>query len=248
MKVISLNIECNKHYDLIFPFFEKEQPDVICLQEVLEEDFVMLKTKLGMEGYFKPFTYYSSTHEQYRSVYGKRHGVAIFAKSFTDHGSFYYWGEEHFSMMPFAEYQLDIEKYKSYVLVWADAVSITGETIRFVTTHFPVTVEGESSPHQLEILPPFFKYLSGLGELVLCGDFNAPRGNETFTRISKNYKDTIPHTYTTSLDQVIHRVPDLKEFMVDGLFTSPAIIATEVALCDGVSDHKAVVATVSFLS
>jgi hypothetical protein len=46
----------------------------------------------------------------------------------------------------------------------------------------------------------------------------------------------------TSLDQNLHRIPGL-QFMVDGLFTTEKVRAENVALCDGVSDHMAIVAT-----
>lgn len=244
MKIVSLNIECNKHYERFLPFLEKENPDVICLQEVLEEDLQFLVEKLVNLNYiFKPFEYVTSSHPDYKKLYGKKMGNVIFSKNIMNSGCSYYWGDESYSMMPFDEYDTKKDQLKNYVFVWADIKDESGEMFRCVTTHFPVTKEGESTPLQLEITAPFFAKLDELGDFVLCGDFNAPRGNETFRRIAEKYKDNIPAKYVTSLDQNLHRVKGIM-FMVDGLFTTNGYIAKDVSLIDGVSDHMAVVAEI----
>lgn len=244
MKLISLNIECNIHFETIFPFLEKEQPDVVCFQEVLEEDFHFLETKLGMTGYFKPNKYLSSLNPYYQDFYGKKEGMAIFSNKVINFNYFFYWGAEANVSMQFEEYIKNEEKKQNYLLLWVDVQDSTGETYKFATTHFPVTIEGESTPHQLEILEPFFKKIDSLDEVVFCGDFNAPRGNQTFSEIAKKYKDNIPLSYKTSIDQDLHRVKNI-QFMVDGLFTTPLYIARDVKLVDGVSDHMAIVATIT---
>jgi endonuclease/exonuclease/phosphatase family metal-dependent hydrolase len=252
MKIVSLNIECNKHYERFIPFLSSygtvasplARPDVICLQEVLEEDVSYLKEKLGYVNFiFKPFEYVVSHHPSYKNLYGKKHGIAIFSNNIINSGHSYYWGNENYCHTPFDEYVGKFDQFKNYVFVWADVQDESGKTYRCVTTHFPVTKEGESTPHQLEILTPLFAKLDELGDFVLCGDFNAPRGNETFRRIAKKYKDNIPEKYITSLDQNIHRVKGLM-FMVDGLFTTNGYIAKDVSLVDGVSDHMAIVGTI----
>ena len=100
---------------------------------------------------------------------------------------------------------------------------------------------GESTAFQLEDVENMLALVKGLGEIVLVGDFNAPRGGETFSRIAKHYKDNIPAKYATSIDQHLHKVKGL-QYMVDGLFTTPAYSASDVKLVDGVSDHMAIVA------
>jgi endonuclease/exonuclease/phosphatase family metal-dependent hydrolase len=243
MKLISLNIEKDKHYDKIFSFFRNEDPDCICLQEVEEEDFEMLKEKMGMSGFFKAFSYEKSPHDCYKTNYGKRQGVAIFGKKIIQTGYIFYSGKEENLDVPFEEYLQRYDSLKSCVLVWADIETEDKGVVRVVTTHFPVTYQGESSPYQLGLLLPFFEALDTLGDFVLCGDFNAPRGNETFTRLAARYTDCIPLHYTTSIDQNLHREKGI-QFMVDGLFLTGAYTAQEVELVDGVSDHMAVIATI----
>lgn len=244
MKVISLNIECNKHYEAIFSLVKKENPELLCFQEVLETDLEYIKEQVKMDAVFIAHGYTCSEDEHYKKLRGKRFGVAIFSKTIISSGYSFYWGDESCVQVPFEEYLTRREELRSYPLLYADVLSESGEVFRTATTHFPVTIQGESTPHQLEILTPFFKKIDALGECFFCGDFNAPRGNETFTRLAQKYKDSIPEKYTTSLDQNLHRVQGL-QFMVDGLFTTPSYGASEVSLIDGVSDHMAIIATMN---
>lgn len=246
MKLISLNIECNKHYLRNIPFLLKENPDVICLQEVLEEDFEYLQKELGQNGIYKSWKYFDSRQDHHKDMYAKRFGNAIFSRSIIASGHYYYWGKEEYSIVPFDEYVKRQEELKNYVLLWADIRDKDGEVHRIVTTHFPATVRGESTPHQLELMVPFFEKLDSLGEFVLCGDFNAPRGNETFSRLAKKYSDAVPSHYKTSIDNSLHRNGyENIIFMVDGLFLTEAYEAHDVVLIDGVSDHMAIRATIT---
>lgn len=252
MKLVSLNIEGNKHYERFIPFLEKENPDVICMQEVLEEDFEFLKENLQMQGIYKTQAYVCNMSEHYTTMQGKRFGVAIFTKNILDSGYVFYWGKEENTAMSFEEYFFgeEVKEYvirreelRSNVLLWVDIQDVSGAVLRFASTHYPVSNQGESSAHQLEVLVPFFEKLEGLKDFVVCGDFNAPRGNETFRRIAEKYHDNIPEKYVTSLDQNLHRNKGLM-YMVDCLFSTPAYRVTDVSLVDGLSDHMAIVATV----
>jgi endonuclease/exonuclease/phosphatase family metal-dependent hydrolase len=246
MKLVSLNIEGNKHYERFIPFLEKENPDVICMQEVLEEDFEFLKEKLHMQGIYKPQAYVCNTSEHYRNTRGKHFGVAVFAKNILDSGYVFYWGKEESTALPFEEYYTRQEELRSYVLLWVDIQDASGAVLRFASTHYPISTQGESSAHQLEVIAPFLEKLDELKDFVVCGDFNAPRGNETFRRIAEKYHDNIPVKYVTSLDQNLHRVKGLM-FMVDCLFSTQAYHVTDVSLVDGLSDHMAIVATVNLV-
>ncbi len=234
MKLISLNIELNRHLDLVIPFIQKENPDVVCLQEVLEEDFEKIKKAVGLDGVHK--SWFRVSHPNYIELNGKRQGVAILAKNIVSSDFVFYEGSES---------NIDIST-KNQVLLSAEVAALDGKKIRVCTTHVHVTNEGEATPYQLEIADLLLKTLEPMGELVLCGDMNAPRGRETFSRISSKYKDNIPAEYVTSIDQNLHRVRGIM-LMVDGLFTTPSISASNVRLVDGVSDHMAVIADISIL-
>lgn len=241
MRLISINIELNKHYDTVLNFLKQEKPDVVCLQEFLEEDFNYFKEELNLNGVFKPFKYVHQDY--YADSEGKKHGIAIFAKNIVNSGFVFYFGREENILKPFKEYISDKNNSKNAVLLWADIKDDSGKIFKFVTTHPPVTKEGESSPYQLQVIGELLKVLSGIPEFILCGDMNAPRGNKTFVQLNQKYKDNIPLEYKTSVDQNLHKVKGI-QFMVDCLFTTPAYQALNVKLVDGISDHMAIVADI----
>ena len=241
MKLISLNIENNLH-ETVLLFIKKEKPDVVCLQEVLEEDFEFLKKELNIEGVFQSFSYVKS--KTYEKLIGKKQGVAIFAKNIVNSGSIFYYGEQENIFKSFDEYMSNENFKKNYALVWVNIKNEDGIVYKIITTHLPVTEKGESNPFQLEVANLLLDKLNPLGEFVLCGDMNAPRGNETFNRLAKKYKDNIPLEYKTSIDQNLHRVKGI-QFMVDCLFSTSTYKTSNVKLVDGVSDHMAIIAEIS---
>src|SRR3989344_3677090 len=112
------------------------------------------------------------------------------------------------------------------------------------TTHFTLSEDGKADENQRRDLEKLLTILNDFEELILCGDFNAPRGEEIFSKISSRYKDNIPLEYETSLDSNLHRAKGLK-LMIDGLFTTPHYQAGNVRLIEGVSDHCAITAKIS---
>jgi exonuclease III len=227
MKLISINIEHNVHDDLVLAFLKKEAPDVVCIQELLEEKFDFYKEQLGLPGVYQ-FLYYEMDAPGF---VGKKQGIGIFAKDMEAHGS-----------IPFNSRVKSPDH--SLILLWAEVRDESGETFKVATTHLPVTRHGEVTPFQLQVVDSLLVTLAELGDFIFCGDTNAPRGKEAFGKIAEKYKDNIPVEYTTSLDQDLHRVKGL-QYMVDGLFTTPLYKASAVTLTDGISDHMAIVAQIA---
>ena len=132
--------------------------------------------------------------------------------------------------------------------VWRGIIEATveknGDSYTIATTHFTRTPDGSTSDKQRVDLKNLFKLLMKNSELILCGDFNAPRGGEIFGALSKIYTDNIPPQYESSLDPKLHRIGETKKLMVDGLFTTHQYSATEVKLAEGISDHKAITAVI----
>jgi len=52
LKIISLNIEMDRHLDGVTSFFKEQQPDVVLLQEVLGKDKARLEEATGMKGIY----------------------------------------------------------------------------------------------------------------------------------------------------------------------------------------------------
>jgi endonuclease/exonuclease/phosphatase family metal-dependent hydrolase len=241
MKIVSINIEIDRHKNTVNALIEKEKPDVICFQELLEEEFEYFKNTYNKQGVFIPTVYLY--HDSQGGVQNRRYGLGIFADNIMKTGYSYYVGSEAHISQSYEEYFSDKPVVQDRGLLWAD-ISIDGTVYRIVTTHFTLTKEGESTSYQLETLGSLFTELDKLGEFVLVGDMNAPRGFETWSRLASRYTDNIPEHYMTSLDQDLHRVKGLM-YVVDGLFTTKGYKAMDVALVDGISDHMAVLGEVT---
>ncbi len=237
MKLISVNIEGNKHLHRVIPFVRIEKPDVICVQEILLEDFTFFGLEVGMKGYFVPMVYDTFSHA------GKLMGLGIFSKyEMKDILKQYYAGsEEQVTVMD------PHMGYDTHLLVQCAVLScvieINDVKFKVATTHAAWTPNGEVTDYQLRDIDSMFLALDKIGQFILAGDFNAPRGRAAFAKLAERYKDNIPEKYTTSLDQELHRVPGLQR-MVDGLFTTPTYVAKNVRLISGVSDHMAIVADI----
>lgn len=242
LKLISVNIETDAHHDTVVPFLKKENPDTVCLQEVFESDLPMYEETLGMKSFFKPM----SVHPSVKKKDGTRAvvGIAILSRFDAIPGYYYYSGDE--SNTPIWERSKDLFTYPhiaNYVVLWVEFI-IEGKSFRIATTHLPVTPHtGISTPYQIRDAQKLIDYISKFEDIIICGDFNAPRGKETFAMFEEKYKDNIPLEYDSSLDPKLHRVPELR-LVVDTLFSTDGYRASRVELVDGLSDHKAVVANI----
>jgi len=242
IKLVSVNIEGDKHLDLVEAFLHKEQPDVVCLQEVFKSDFLKLEEKLEMTGIFKSMGKYGLEPE--RGDFDI--GVGILSHlpfEYTD--AVYYSGKEDSVHNVIVRIDEDPQKYYK-VLVYG-RVKKGEEEFTIGTTHFTWTPNGKVDDTQRRDLTKLLEVLQGIPQIVFCGDFNAPRGREIFDTISQHYTDNIPQEYTTSIDLNLHRAGEElrgKPRMIDGLFSTSQYHVQNVRLQDGVSDHLAIVAEI----
>lgn len=240
MKLISLNIERDKHLrSRSLPFLEAEAADVVCLQEVLARDVIWIAGVLQLPHFsFWPMLSYPM------ETGPEPMGIALFSRHPVKRWHEESCGGEGNGLMVFDETS-PATKFKTarFGVLAADVVTPDGTEFRILTTHFPVTAQGGIDAYQRTACTNFLKVCADLGPLVAVGDFNAPRGRETFDRLCEKFTDNIPPHHTTSLDGNLHRAGPLP-FMVDGYFTQPPYMARNVRLQDGVSDHMAVVGDV----
>ncbi|MDO8594202.1 MAG: endonuclease/exonuclease/phosphatase family protein [bacterium] len=236
IKLISLNIEMNKHLDTVIVFLQKEKPDVVCLQEVSEYDFPRLQEVLGMEGRYEPMLRVAGPRPD-RALAGGTVGLGLFSRFPSTFVIEYYSGDV--SAIPREQ---DDNQGARGTLLQAEFFAWEKEYV-VGTTHFTWTPNGEASPEQRTDMDNLLSILSKHEQIVFCGDFNAPRGREMWGKIASQYKDNIPPEYISSVDPLLHRAKGL-EVMVDGLFSTPEYRVSDVRLVEGVSDHKAVVGTI----
>lgn len=233
LKVITLNVHRSKHLDLIQAFLQREQPDVLCVQELCASDIPLFRAIAGEQYQTVPLTIYSGDAEACLFSIGIFSRHPIMATSVQ-----YYSGTEGKLQQSVAGDETTINR----AFLSGDVVK-EGETFRIGTTHFTWTPDGEANATQRRDLQNLLEILQGEREIVFMGDFNAPRGREIFSRIAERYKDNIPSEYTTSIDGTFHRAGALP-LMVDGIFSTPAYVVSDVRMVEGVSDHCAFVAEV----
>ena len=245
MKLVSVNIERAKHLERVIPFIEAEAPDVLCLQEVLEEDLPRFTRVLGGRAAFASMTMLPGMSTPT--------GIAIVSRHPFEHEITYYRGEA--GAVPRFDDTNAETKYGTEHAMLMSADIVTDRSYRIATTHFTWTPDGRPDDHQRRDLAVLMPILESKGELAFCADFNAPRGGEIFSALAARWRDNIPSGYDWSLDLSLHRIGErMKDeaqkaghrgFMVDGLFTTPSYVASDVKLVPGVSDHMAIVATIS---
>ncbi len=235
IKVVSINIERHKHIERVVEFLKKENPDVICLMEVCESDVVIL----AGESY--PFRVYAPNDVMPESEGRGTTGVAILSKKPIE------WSEKFYCNEADRAY---LEKpglgTHAPILVLAKIGDL-----QIGAVHFSWTANGSVDERQRKHTDILLEYLSTKGELVLCGDFNIPRGNEMYQKLLTNYQDNIPTEIETTLDPKLHRAnfetPGKLKFVVDYVWSTPTYEVSEVRVEQGVSDHCGVVCEASVI-
>ena len=247
IKLVCINIERSKHLSRVIPFLQAQEPEVLCVQELCEKDIPLLRQTLGMTCLFAPSGVHPTDDP---NIPDPLVGVGIFSSlPIVAQSISYYSGSEvqartaptHPTFTDNAVVSVDVQK---------------GERVfRIMTTHFSWTPDGSADEVQRRNIVTLLSMLAASGELVLCGDFNAPRiykgaPGEIFSQLSLAYRDAIPAHYVTSIDASLHRndataAHELADKMVDGLFLSPSYSAEDVELHGGISDHFAITATIA---
>ena len=234
IKLITLNIEGGKHLDRVLAFLGEGRAEVVCLQEICAGDVPAIEA-LGYRSLYAPMILQGTGKEQ------KSEGIAVFytsaATNITEE-CLYYVGEG-IPTLPYDATSLETRRQTGRRLVALVTLSIGGVPYRIGTTHFTWNSSGEADAHQIEDVRNMLDIVKENGELVLCGDFNAPRGGPIFATIASELRDNIPLSYRSSLDPVLHRKPHL-QLMVDGIFSTPKYRVSEVEMTFGISDHAAV--------
>lgn len=241
LKLVSLNIEIDRHVGRFVPVICAEAPDVVLLQEAPEDIIRDLADRLALpHTAFEPMTKVQRLRGEGSVVIGQ----AIFSRTpLTNLERRTYGGSGT------GRDALDVATAESrwatsrYTILVAD-VSVKGETYRAATIHFPWSEGGAADMKQREACDRLIEEAAPLGDFVLAGDFNAPRGREIFARLASVFADNIPANYTTSLDGTLHRAGPLP-YMVDGLFTTRGYRADQVELRSGVSDHMAIIGRIA---
>ena len=242
MRLVSINVERSKHLDKVLPFLKRMDPDVVCVQELHEPDTSLFEDIVGKCVVSAPNCWHVPDVLDCGAMIME---TAIFTKLSIRSVSTHYYAGSRMNALTSAPK----EYVKDHCLLGCDVMH-GADVFRVMTTHFTWSEKGATSALQCENMLRLLEVLKKSGNFILAGDFNAPRGGEMFSVLASGYKDNIPAHYETSIDLDLHgagktRAHELKDKMVDGLFTTPLYVASNVELVFGVSDHAAIVADIS---
>lgn len=243
LKLVSLNVERSRHLDRIFPFIQKELPDVLSLQEVLERDLADFQRVSGLAHviWLRDTFIDLPTNTGGQPDYS---GIAILSRHpFVSRESAYYFMPEAGISLE-AKDMVDARATNAQGVVWG-SIEKEGKVFTIVNTHFTWTADGypnelqEADFHALEII------LSKIEPHILTGDLNAPRGRGMWENFRALYAvDAIPESTETTIDPALHKNKNLR-LVVDALFSASDYDIRNVRIVPGLSDHKAVVAEIS---
>lgn len=240
MKLISLNIEGDRHYERIKPFLTKEDADVLCLMEVPYEFCDYLET----QKYHVTFAPMMLKSQDPFTVYVK--GIVFASKTMYETEQYYYHPPAK------AAIPKTLPRYSQ--ISGHPVIFASNDTFNIATTHFPWNPNArESHEPQAKALPIMKQYLATKLPHLLCGDLNIPRHESPYaSNLMEGYTDVIPPKYGSSLDSSLHHHSDKPElahlfsaFMVDHLLIQPPYQAHDVRLQFGLSDHAAIVAEIT---
>ncbi len=233
MKMLQINIEGRKHLDTVDDFIVRENPDVVCMQEVVATDFQAFKTKYNMDGIHVPmYVFDTSTC-----------GIALLTKNKIQSSNIEYY------LKPTTDAVIQDAQIKPIMsdahcaLLSAEIVN-NNQVHNVIVTHFPVHYPGhEVSDFQRECFKKMNIFLKQKKDFILAGDTNSPRGTEIFDTLARDYKDNIPQDAVTTIDEKLHRAGFLP-YVVDCMFTTPEYKVTNIKLVNSVSDHLGIVAEI----
>lgn len=244
MKMLSLNVEGDKHLGVVKEFVRREKADIALFMEVFEDR----KTDFVQDIY--PYTAYAPNmildQNEHKIIPGNRKfGVMIVSKYKLANVKLFYPDKRHnFENLPVYDGK-DVRH--APVVLFADVV-VGNEIYRVGTTHFTWTPNGSVSEEQKKDISSLLGYLSNMGEFVLAGDFNIPRGNESYMMIAKKYKDNVPEDISTTIDPELHYANKEESgrvsIVVDHMFSTPKYEVGGMRVECGVSDHCALISEI----
>lgn len=226
LSIASLNIHQFLHREETLRAINDADADILCLQEVTKSAIPVLEEALGAQGYFVSMGSFEEIGEEV--------GIALFVRR----GMLSQWGtEKYFTTERVGTPSLaDCDRILQHGVIEKD-----GGVYRIGHTHFVWTPKGEPNERQFTAMRQLLRFTDSFEDMILCGDFNAPRGKVVWEMLAQKFTDNIPVGETTTLDQVLHRAAPL-HYVVDGMFTKGRYSAHDVRVISGASDHKLITA------
>ena len=237
LKLLTLNIEQDRHLDRVAQTIATHLPDIVCLQEVFEKDCAKLA---AVGGYQVKYAISTLMPEGTAGNTSPRSwGVAVLTRVQLINQTVAYYSDD--PRIRIFDAPNDLRR-----MVVMTELQHEGRFYRFGTTHFTWSMAGATTEEQLADFARLKRVLLPYSDYVLCGDFNAPRGGELFARFTDELGliDHLPPNVTTTIDPQFHYAGAL-ELAVDTIFSTPEYSVTDVQVLEGISDHKGILARVA---
>ncbi|MET0499846.1 MAG: endonuclease/exonuclease/phosphatase family protein [Steroidobacteraceae bacterium] len=233
IKLLTLNIENERHLERVHAAITEHLPDIVCLQEVFESDCAYLASSGRYDVKFSP-----SARLPRRIGPDRTWGVAVLTRVPVRRQIESYYADD-----PAIRVLREPNDARRVVVV--TELEHEGQLYRIATTHFTWTGDGHINEQQKADFTRLERLLSHYSDYVLCGDFNAPRGREMFGRFVEELGliDHLPASVTTTIDARFHYAGAL-ELVVDTIFSTPEYRLMETRVLEGISDHKGILALV----
>lgn len=262
LKVLHLNIEKNKHLDTVLQLLSEQRPDIACFAEAMQGDMKKLSKKLEYELVFAPLVNIKNKNGQ------DQEGSAILSRVPIQKKEIHrYDGNSTTEIPTYTEGQFILrdgkrenERWLYHNSLLTASILIDNTLVTIATTHFPVT------DHSLPKLSSHnFSDLAGIDDIeharvyfdrliqiirvlpspiIFTSDLNNTRGEYVYNTLAHELVDIVPQSVISSIDPVLHRRPNL-QLMVDTIMTSSNISVGEFKVIEGVSDHKAFIASLT---
>lgn len=233
LKLLTLNIENNRHLARVHAAIAEHLPDIVCLQEAVESDCAYLASSGDYS-----VKYATSGYVVKMSGYHDHWGVAVLSRVPVLRQTVSYYADD-------PRIRVLREPNDPRRLLVVTELEHRGQPYRIITTHFTWTGDGEIGDQQKADFPRMKALLSRYPDYVLSGDFNAPRGREMFGRFvdELGLVDHLPMSVRSTLDPQFHRIGEL-ELVVDTVFSTPEYRVLDLQVLEGISDHKGILAFV----
>lgn len=233
LELLTLNIQNNRHLERVRATLVEHRPDIVCLQEAIESDCASLASSTGYT-----VTYAVSGYVSDQPGPERNWGVAVLSRvPLLRHVRSYYADD------PAIRVLREPNDPRGVLLIIE--LEHLDQPYRIATTHFTWTPDGEINALQKADFPRMKALLARYPDYVLCGDFNAPRGKEMFSRFVNELEltDHLPASVQSTIDPEFHHVKGLT-LVVDTVFSTPHYRVTNVRVLEGISDHKGILARV----
>lgn len=243
-KVVSLNIWHGNVFDSAIEFLNKEDPDVILLQEVYDGK------DENLPRVFRTFSVLKQELPSYNAVFGAgfcditplgeiESGNAIFSKFKILETENIFFDEPYRTFD--AESQTDFSHNPQTILL--SKLENNGIEINVGSVHGIWGFDGRDNPRRLEMATTIVKSVKGKKNVVVAGDFNVNPDTQTSRIIEKELVSVFGTTLTKTFS-LKHKPEEFKSVVVDLMFVSQNINVVEKDCPDiDVSDHLPLIST-----